>query len=61
MIKAHEYNYYNITFLCLDIDECAENLHICDQICRNDVGSYHCDCQDGFKLNDDLHSCPGDI
>jgi hypothetical protein len=35
---------------CKDIDECEEGLAHCDQVCFNDIGGYHCDCREGFKL-----------
>lgn len=35
---------------CKDIDECEEGTAHCDQICVNDIGGYHCECKDGFKL-----------
>ncbi|XP_052775111.1 uncharacterized protein LOC128213450 [Mya arenaria] len=41
--------------LCQDIDECAENLHDCDQICLNIEGSFECNCFDGFTRNN--NSC----
>ena len=34
---------------CVDIDECMID-GICDQKCKNIVGSYLCDCHPGFKL-----------
>lgn len=44
----------------LDINECEiENGEtLCEQLCDNNVGSYSCDCNDGFYLNTtDNHSC----
>eukprot|EP00884_Botryococcus_braunii_P018971 jgi/Botrbrau1/5758/Bobra.0134s0028.3 len=35
---------------CRDIDECEEGTAHCDQICVNDIGGYHCECKEGFKL-----------
>ena len=45
-----------ILVLChvLDIDECIEGSHDCDsstEMCVNLVGSYSCQCVDGFQLN----------
>ena len=33
-----------------DLDECAENATLCDQICTNTFGSYECSCEDGYNL-----------
>ena len=43
----------------LDINECLTNNGGCNQTCTNEVGSYHCDCQEGLELRDDLHDCLG--
>ena len=34
-------------------------MHQCQQICQNTVGSYTCDCNDGFMLGTDERSCNG--
>lgn len=36
---------------CTDIDECALGISGCDQICVNDPGSYHCECNTGYTLH----------
>ena len=38
-------------FLCLDIDECAENRYSCPAYsqCHNDIGGYHCTCNEGYE------------
>lgn len=42
---------YCRTKSCEDIDECAGNLNGgCQQICKNNLGSYRCTCRDGYKL-----------
>ena len=33
----------------LDVNECSENSHACSQMCINDLGTYHCDCFNGFQ------------
>ena len=43
-----------------DIDECAENTDGCNQLCNNTIGSYFCDCNTGFELNDPL-TCVGEF
>ena len=42
----------------VDIDECKENV-TCSDICVNELGTYHCECLDGFSLSDDGHLCSG--
>ncbi|XP_028318745.1 collagen and calcium-binding EGF domain-containing protein 1 isoform X2 [Gouania willdenowi] len=43
---------------CLDIDECANrNMTTCSQICINTAGSYRCDCEKGFFLEEDGKTC----
>ena len=43
----------------LDINECDLNIDGCDQICVNTVGSFLCNCTDGFIVNEDGFSCDG--
>lgn len=40
-----------------DIDECVEVFGVCNQICTNVQGSYHCNCNEGFTLEPDGHTC----
>ncbi|XP_058880745.1 collagen and calcium-binding EGF domain-containing protein 1-like isoform X1 [Acipenser ruthenus] len=43
---------------CLDIDECAtKNETICSQVCINIPGSYRCECEKGYFLEDDGKTC----
>ncbi|KAA0707611.1 hypothetical protein E1301_Tti014760 [Triplophysa tibetana] len=42
---------------CRDLDECVEQLHLCQQACENTLGSYRCSCNPGFKLSPDRTSC----
>ncbi|RXN08608.1 collagen and calcium-binding EGF domain-containing 1 [Labeo rohita] len=43
---------------CLDVDECANNNEtVCSQICVNTPGSYRCECEKGFYLEDDGKTC----
>ena len=46
-----------IVFLT-DINECANN-GTCDQICINTIGSFVCECNLGYQLNNDLMTCSG--
>lgn len=44
--------------LCLSaIDLCAEGKHDCQQICVASPGAFTCDCNKGYKLNDDKKTC----
>ena len=47
---------WSLFFLLLDTDECDTNnpLHTCDEDygwCENEPGSYHCQCSEGFLLD----------
>ncbi|XP_050690490.1 fibulin-2-like isoform X2 [Eriocheir sinensis] len=47
---------------CIDVDECAEELHGCHpdkETCRNTAGAYECDkmCEEGFQYQPVLRSC----
>lgn len=33
----------------------------CSQICRNEPGSYHCECAHGYALADDRRNCVGKL
>ena len=45
---------------CVDVDECAENLHGCTQTCTNSLGSYNCSCDPGYWLASDGQMCNGE-
>ncbi|XP_047227968.1 collagen and calcium-binding EGF domain-containing protein 1 isoform X1 [Girardinichthys multiradiatus] len=43
---------------CLDIDECVDrNMSACSQICINTAGSFRCECEKGYFLDDDGKTC----
>ena len=42
-----------------DIDECAEDMDGCAQICTDTDGSYTCSCDSGYNLANDSHGCDG--
>ncbi|XP_037547823.1 collagen and calcium-binding EGF domain-containing protein 1 [Nematolebias whitei] len=43
---------------CLDIDECADkNSSACAQICINTAGSFRCECEKGYFLEEDGKTC----
>ena len=49
-----------IHFTCtVDINECAANTDGCAHICHNNVGSFTCSCNDGYRLNEDGKACDG--
>ena len=41
----------------VDINECVLNIDDCDQLCVNDLGSYHCECYTGYFR--EISSCVG--
>ena len=43
----------------IDIDECALNMDDCDQLCVDDLESYHCECYDGYFRDTNSSSCVG--
>ena len=44
----------------LDDLECDIDNGGCDQICINTIGNFHCNCSEGYLLNDDGFSCDGE-
>ncbi|XP_070546093.1 fibulin-1-like [Ptychodera flava] len=42
---------------CFDENECLSEPGTCNQTCINTLGSYYCECRQGFHLNEDKHSC----
>lgn len=40
-----------------DVDECEKKP--CDNICTNTVGSYKCECNEGFVMKDGQEKCKG--
>ena len=45
----------------LDIDECGEDDQVCDsnQLCRNTLGSFYCECKPGFTKDYPTGACKG--
>ena len=51
---------FNANFV--DEDECSSSeSNACKQVCVNVPGTYVCQCNDGFRLNDDGRTCAGEI
>lgn len=46
-------------WMCVDLDECVEMQHRCQQRCINTFGSFMCGCDDGYQLAHDQTSCAG--
>ena len=45
-----------------DIDECSvNNSSLCDQVCKNTVGSYACGCHIGYLFVSDSSQCQGKL
>ncbi|KFP07296.1 Nidogen-2, partial [Calypte anna] len=44
---------------CRDVDECSEGLSHCGPFttCRNEPGSYRCECRGGYRLAEDGQTC----
>ena len=40
-----------------DVNECRVDHGGCEQDCINTVGSYECQCKQGYILAEDAHSC----
>ncbi|XP_070605165.1 LOW QUALITY PROTEIN: thrombomodulin [Erythrolamprus reginae] len=38
---------------CVDIDDCQATPGLCEQVCVNTEGSFHCDCWQGYVLTND--------
>ena len=44
-----------------DVDECADRISGCSDICNNTVGSYSCGCPIGYQLANDFRNCMGEF
>lgn len=65
LFKAHHGLVVALFILCesspTDIDECEELNGGCQQMCVNTLGSYHCECNEGFRIHADARTCIGKI
>ena len=58
--KLNSQLYLIIFRLHLDINECSsKSLNNCQHICLNEMGSYKCACNRGYRLLADNESCQG--
>lgn len=48
-----------VVYMCVDLDECVEGQHQCQQRCINTFGSFQCSCVDGYQPAHDQTSCTG--
>ena len=58
-ILSHLFNTFHLDHA--DIDECTEGTDRCDQNCHNNVGSYTCTCNSGYRLNANGYGCDGTL
>ena len=49
------------TLYYVDINECTNNTSGCDHNCTNIPEGYFCDYQDGFQLDNNSHTCNGEL
>lgn len=45
----------------LDVDECSLSNSMCEQQCRNSIGTFQCICVAGYTLASDGSSCDGNV
>ena len=45
--------------MLVDINECAEGISNCAQLCTDTDGSYFCSCIAGYLLREDSQGCSG--
>ena len=52
---------YNVLYIIItDVNECERYPNYCDGgNCKNTIGSFHCTCPTGFRLNRDTTACEG--
>ena len=50
---------YHDEVMFIDIDECGLDNGGCDQDCTNTIGSFFCNCSEGYLLNHNGFTCDG--
>ena len=48
-----------MSILISEYDECATDIHGCDHVCVNTLGSFKCECKIGYELHSDGKKCEG--
>lgn len=56
-LHVHNVQCTNSILTSVDVDECAQDNILCDQICMNTFGSYECSCEPGYRLSGE--ACEG--
>ena len=51
----------DVVIIFLDVDECSLSNSMCEQQCRNSIGSFQCICVAGYTLASDGSSCDGNV
>ena len=55
----NDYDKTELHFFLLDVNECAKGNGGCNQKCINKMGSYKCECLQGFEMQADNKTCSG--
>ena len=53
--------YLNRYSLHVDSNECESENRKCSQLCVNKPGSFHCQCEVGYRMEFDDKTCSGEI
>ena len=52
-------NTAHLFFSHTDIDECSTGICSTNGMCKNNIGSYICSCNDGYRINENITECLG--
>ena len=58
-LKMQDYSLF--PFYYSDINECEDSNGGCEQLCVNFDGTFTCDCENGYALDEDGVSCIGNF
>ena len=54
--------FYGMYMFLTDIHECSVTANGgCEQVCTNTIGSFFCECTDGFELDENTFNCTGKL